>query len=78
MSVGMPRATSLHGHEDDVAVAHAALGDDAVRKCLDFGAAALEHRHFQATVVVEVHVECRLCQFVVLVEILGQPFRQLP
>src|SRR5260221_14416296 len=58
MSVGMPGAIGLHRHEDDVAVPHAALGDDAVRECLDFGAAAFEHRHFQATVVVEMHVEC--------------------
>jgi hypothetical protein len=54
---------------DDVAVAHAALGDDAVGEVLHVGAAAFEHRDFHAAIVVEMHVQRRLREIVAFVKI---------
>jgi hypothetical protein len=57
---------------DDVAVPHAALGDDVIGERLHLRALALQHRHLEAALVVEVHVERRLRQVVMVVEFLRQ------
>ena len=64
-------------HVGDVAVTHAALRDDVIGERFHFGALALEHRHFETTVVIEMNVERRLREAVVRMEVLGQALGQL-
>ncbi len=59
-------------HIDDVAVAHAALGDDMIGEGLHLGALALEHRYLHAILLVEMHVQRRLRQIVMVMEFLCQ------
>ena len=61
---------------DHVAVAHAALGDDAVGELLHVGALALEHGDFETAFVVEMHVQCGVREIVAVVEVAGEPLRQ--
>ena len=61
----------IRRHVGDVAVAHAALRDDVIRERLHLGALALEHRHFEAAVVIEMNVERRLREAVLRMEVLG-------
>src|SRR6202035_615758 len=61
---------------DDVAVAHAALGNDAVGELLHVGAAALEYGDLHAAFVVEMHVQRRLRQIVAVVEVAGETLGQ--
>jgi hypothetical protein len=42
------RGRELHRHAHDLAVAHAALGDDMLAKLLHVGGLALEHRDLEA------------------------------
>ena len=51
------RMGMLRGQVDDMTVANATLGNDVVGKILHVGAAALEHRHLHATVVVQMNVQ---------------------
>ncbi len=64
-------------HIDHMAVPHAALGDDVVGKFLHVGATALEHGDFHAAVVIEMHVQRGLRQIVAMMEVAGQPLRQV-
>ena len=63
-------------HIDDMAVAHAALGDHLVGERLHLGAAALQHRHLETAFLVEMHVQRGLRQIVVVVEFLGETLGQ--
>ena len=58
-------AAHIRRHVGDVAVAHAALGDDVIGERLHLVAPAFEHRDFEAAVVVEMHVQRRLRETVV-------------
>ncbi len=58
------------GHEHNMPVAHAALGDDVVGKRLHLGTASLEHANFDTTIVADVNVQCRLREVVMIVELL--------
>jgi len=71
MVVVMRMATHIRRHVGDVAVAHAALGNDVIRKCLHLGAPALEHRDFEAAVVVEMNMQRRLGEIVMRMEVPG-------
>ena len=66
----------LRRHHHHAAVAHAALGDDVLGEVLHGAGLALEHCHFHAAVMVEVNMERRQRQFVMIVEGLGQPLGQ--
>jgi hypothetical protein len=50
----------VRGHEDDVTMAHATFRDDAIRERSHLRAFALQRRQFEATVVVEMDMERRL------------------
>ena len=75
-----PRAAGarqrLRRHHHHAAVAHAALGDHVLGEVLHGAGLALEHCHFHATVMVEVDMQRRQRQFVMIVEGLGQPLGQ--
>jgi hypothetical protein len=66
----------VQGQVDHVAVTHATFGNDVVGKALHFGPAPLEHGDFHATLLIEVHVQRRLCQVAVFVEIASKALRQ--
>ena len=71
-----PRPLGRHHHH--AAVPHAALGDHVLGEMLDRAGLALEHRHLQATVVIEVNVQGRQRQFVMVVEGFGEAAGKLP
>jgi hypothetical protein len=54
-----------------------AFGNDVVGKALHIGATSLEHCNFHATLLIEMHVQRRLCEIVVLVEIACKALRQV-
>src|SRR4051812_31125538 len=57
MAVGMPVIRRrLDRHHHDLAVAHAALGDDVIGECLDLAAHAFQHGHLKAAFLVDMHV----------------------
>ena len=66
----------LGRHQHDAAVAHAALGDHVLGEVLHGAGLALEHGHLHAAVMVEVDMQRRQRQLVVIVEGLGQPLGQ--
>ncbi len=63
--------TDVRRHVGNVAVAHAALRDDVIGERLHVVALALEHRHFEAAVVIEMNVERRLREAMLRMEVLG-------
>ena len=67
----------IRRHVGDVAVAHAALRNNMIRKCLHLGAPALKHSHLKTTVVIEMDMERCLRKAMMCVEILGQALGQL-
>jgi hypothetical protein len=66
----------LGGQVDDMTVANAAFGNDVVGKMLHVGAAAFEHGHLHATVVVQMNVQRCLREVMVIVKVGGKAFRQ--
>ena len=60
-----------------MAVAHAALGNNVVGNLLYIRAAPLQHRDFETALVVEMHVQRRLCEVVMIVVAAGEAFRKL-
>ncbi len=60
-----------------MAVPHPALGNDVLGECLYLCTTSPQHRHLKTGIVVDVYVKRRLREIVVIVEIPGQPFRQL-
>ena len=71
-----PRAGGRHKME--LAVAHAALADSIVGQGPHRLDRTAQHRHLQAGIVVEMHVECRNLQIMMLVLRLGEPLAQAP
>jgi hypothetical protein len=61
---------------DHLPVAHAAFGNDVVGEFPHVGPASFEHRHLHAALVVQVNVQRRLRQIMVIVEVAGKPLRQ--
>lgn len=62
---------------DDLAVSHASFGDDVVGEFLHFSAGALQDGHLHATFVVEVNMQCRLREIMMIMKIAREPLRQL-
>jgi hypothetical protein len=58
---------AIRGHEYNVPVTYAALGNDMVGKGSHFGTKSLQHRHLKTAVMIEVDVERRLGKAVVVV-----------
>ena len=61
---------------DYVSMTYSALGYDVVGKPLYIGGNSLKHCNFHATVLIEMHVQRRLREVVVLVEIICEAFWQ--
>src|SRR5437868_7085084 len=76
MGMRMPVRMLLDRHHHDMAVAYAALGDDAVGERLHLAAAPLQHRDLEAGIVVDMHMQRGLGEVVMLVIVVGQPLRQ--
>ena len=70
-------AQAVGRQEHDMAMAHAAFGDDVVGKFLHVGATAFEHGNFHAAVVIEMHVQCRLGEIVPVMEVADQALGQI-
>src|SRR5262245_12393127 len=75
MHMAMP-VMRLDRHHDDMAVTYAALGDDMIGERLHLGAAPLQHRDLETAVMIDVDVQCRLREIMMLVIVAGQPLRQ--
>ena len=76
--VAMRMWADVHRHVSNMAMAHAALCDDVIRKGLHLCTPAFEHGHFKTAVVVEVDVKRRLRKAVMGMEVLRQTLGQLP
>ncbi len=61
---------------DDLAVSHTAFADHVVGELLHFAARSLQHGHLHATFMVEMNVQRRLREVMVIVKIARKPFRQ--
>ena len=61
---------------DHMTMANAAFRDNVFGEPLHFGPAPLEYGDFHATLLIEVHVQRRLCQVAVFVEIACKALRQ--
>src|SRR5215831_879748 len=61
---------------DHVSMTHPAFGNNVVGNALHIRATPLKHGNFHATLLVEMHVQRRLCEVVVLVEIACEALRQ--
>ena len=61
---------------DDLSMAHAAFGDDAIGEFPPVAAASLQDRHFHATLVIQMNVQRRLREIMMIVEVARQPFWQ--
>src|SRR6478752_377849 len=57
MGMGMAMRMRFDRHHHDMAVAHAALGDDVVGECLHLAATPLQHRDLETGIVVDMHVQ---------------------
>jgi len=55
---------------------HSAFGDNVVGSALHIRATSLEHCNFHATLLIEMHVQRRLCQVAMFVEIAREALRQ--
>ena len=61
---------------NDLPMAYAAFGDDVIGEFPHVATASLQHRHFHAPLVIQMNVQRRLREIVMIVEIARQPFRQ--
>src|SRR5262249_24497286 len=66
---GARRRAPIRRYVGDVAVAHATLRDDVIRKFLHLGASAFKYSHLKTTVMVEMDMQRRLRKAVMGVEI---------
>jgi hypothetical protein len=75
MSASLARGS---GHHDDLAVPYSALRHDMLGEMLNLVGSTAQHVHLHAAVMVEVHVQRRERQRVMVVEGARQPLRELP
>jgi hypothetical protein len=61
---------------DDLPVSHAAFGNDVVGERPHVIAASLQDRHLHALFVIQMNMERRLREIMMIVEVARQPFRQ--
>jgi hypothetical protein len=66
----------MGGQVDHVSVPYSSLGDNVVCKPLHIQAPPLKDGHFHAAFLIEMYMQCRLSEVVVLMEIACQPLRQ--
>ena len=66
----------VQGQVDHVSVTYSAFGNNVVGKALHIGATSLKHGNFHATLLIEMHVQRRLSEVVVLVEVACEALRQ--
>src|SRR5215467_14024675 len=76
MGMRMRVRMRLDRHHHDMAVTNTALGDDMVGKRLHLAAAPLQNRDLEAGIMVDVNVQRRLREVVVLMILVGQALRQ--
>ena len=62
---------------DDLPMAHAAFGDDVIGEFPHVASASLQDRHFHATLVIQMNVQRRLREIMMIVEVARQPFWQI-
>ena len=72
-TVRMP-VLAVDRHHHDMAVANAAFGDDVIGEGLHLAAAALQHRDLETGIVIDMDVQRRLREIVVLVKSLVSRF----
>ena len=58
----------VQGQVDHVSMTHSAFGNDVVGNAPHIRATPLEHCNFHAALLIEMHVQRRLCEVVVLME----------
>jgi hypothetical protein len=66
----------LQRQVDHVSMTYPAFGNNVVGNALHIGATSLKYCNFHATLLIEMHVQRRLCEVVVLVEIACEALRQ--
>jgi hypothetical protein len=66
----------VQGQVDDVSMTYPSFGNDVIGKMLHIGATSLEHCNFHATLLIEMHVQRRLRQVAMIVEIAREALRQ--
>lgn len=70
MDVGSP------GQIDDLPMAYAAFGNDMVGEFLHFAAASFQDRHLHASQMIEMNVQRRLREIMMIVKVARQPLWQ--
>ena len=78
VGVGMGLDQDIGRHQDDAAMADAALGDHVLGEVLHLVGLAAQDGHLHAAVVVEVGVHRGERQLVVVMESVGEPLGELP
>ena len=76
-AAGTLRLGVAGGQIDNLPMTHAAFGHDVVGKFLHVNTASFEDRHLHAALLVQMNVQRRLREVMVIVKVAGQPFRQL-
>ena len=71
-SVGIRRRWQIY----DLTVSHPSFGDDVVGELLHVFAGSLQDRHLHAAFVVQVDVQRRLCEIMMIMKIAREAFRQ--
>jgi hypothetical protein len=66
----------VQGQVDHMSMTYPAFGDNVVGEVLHVGAASLQHGNFHAIFSIEMHVQRRLGEVVVFVEIPCEALRQ--
>jgi hypothetical protein len=77
VTVSMRLGRKLGWNHNEAAITDAAFGNDAVGEPPHVGAAALEHRHFHAMVMIEVNVKGCLRQIMTAMGRLYEPLGQI-
>ncbi len=70
------RVGLVQGQVDHVSMTYASFSNNVVGKVLYVGATSLQHSNFHATLLIEMHVQRRLCEIVMVVEIACEALRQ--
>jgi hypothetical protein len=77
VAVSMRLACQFCGNHNNAAITDAAFGNDAVGEPPHVRAAALQHGHFHAMVMIEVNVKGCLRQIMTAMRRLYEPFGQI-
>jgi hypothetical protein len=77
LTMSMSLSCKLGWNHHDTTVTDAAFSNDAVGEPSHVSGTALQHRNFHAVLMIEVNVECRLCQIMTVVRRLDEPLGQI-